>query len=417
MGTHPIFESDFDCLTDMLNWVRDWWCSLDRHAQDQLFQVGSTLLALAASYYTSCRMMDMIAPEKLPRKRALSILASIGLTRREALEMMNKMSPHEMTALSHVVTDFDRLEPMDGVKGLKKAKTTIDQNLRRAMRLRQCSPELAELISMAPGILLHGPPGCGKTMLARAVAKESGFRFVIVKPSLIKNKYVGESEKTIQATFSLAARLQPSILFIDEIDVLLSSRDDGSHSSFQNQIIAEFLTAWDGFDRASDGAVVVIGATNRLDALDVAIQRRLPLKVEVPLPDLSARRSIFEAQLVRKGVKVEAELDGYIRETEKWNASKISHFLKTVLLQAAIESDIDEIEKIEAPVQRESLIFKVASGFISLGNSIIRRRREEPKQKSCEDHIVLTVRDNHLQAAMEQFTPSTASVYLRNLYT
>merc|ERR1712123_192655 len=382
MGTHPIFESDFDCLADMLNWVRDWWCSLDRHAQDQLFQVGSTLLALAASYYTSCRMMDMIAPEKLPRKRALSILTSIGLTRREALEMMNKMSPHEMTALSHVVTDFERLEPMDGVKGLKKAKTTIDQNLRRAMRLRQCSPELAELISMAPGILLHGPPGCGKTMLARAVAKESGFRFLIVKPSLIKNKYVGESEKTIQATFSLAARLQPSILFIDEIDVLLSSRDDGAHSSFQNQIIAEFLTAWDGFDRASDGAVVVIGATNRLDALDVAIQRRLPLKVE-------------------------AELDCYIRETEKWNASKISHFLKTVLLQAAIESDVDEIEKLEAPVQRESLIFKVASGFISLGNSMIRRRREEPNQKSCEDHIVLTVRDNHLQAAMEQFTPST----------
>ena len=99
-------------------------------------------------------------------------------------------------------------------------------------------------------------------------------------------------------------------------------------------------------------------------------------------------------------VKVEAELDGYIRETEKWNASKISHFLKTVLLQAAIESDIDEIEKIEAPVQRESLIFKVASGFISLGNSMIRRRQKETEQKSCEDHIVLTVRDNHLQGTI-----------------
>merc|ERR1712168_321371 len=243
-------------------------------------------------------------------------------------------------------SDFERLEPMDGVKGLKKAKTTIDQNLRRAMKLRQ-KEHFKELVSVAPGILLHGPPGCGKTMLARAVAKETGFRFLIVKPSLVKNKYVGESEKMIQATFNLAARLQPTILFIDEIDVLFSSRDDVTTSTYQNQIIAEFLTAWDGFERDSNAAVVVIGATNRLNALDQAIQRRLPLKVEVPLPDLTARQEIFEAELVRDGVKVEAELDGYIKETEKWNASKISQFLKAVLLQAAIESDLDDDEEEE----------------------------------------------------------------------
>ena len=96
----------------------------------------------------------------------------------------------------------------------------------------------------------------------------------------------------------MAHRLQPIILFIDEIDVLLSSRGDGFNSTYQNQLIGEFLTAWDGFDQ-SDGAIVVIGATNRISSLDEAILRRLPLKVEVPLPDLKARREIFEAELVR----------------------------------------------------------------------------------------------------------------------
>ena len=101
----------------MLNWVRNWWCSLDRRAQDQLVQVGSTLLALYLSYYTSCRMMEMMTPDKVPRKRALAILNRVGFSRTQAQEMIKKMSPHEMTALSHVVSDFERLEPMDGVKG------------------------------------------------------------------------------------------------------------------------------------------------------------------------------------------------------------------------------------------------------------------------------------------------------------
>ena len=84
--------------------------------------------------------------------------------------------------------------------GLAKAKETIDQNLRRAMKLRQNS-NLSSLLKVSPGLLLHGPPGCGKTMLARAVAAETGFRFLVVKPSIVKNKYVGESEKMIQAMF------------------------------------------------------------------------------------------------------------------------------------------------------------------------------------------------------------------------
>ena len=96
----------------------------------------------------------------------------------------------------------------------------------------------------------------------------------MVKPSLVRDKFYGESEKIIQATFRLAARIQPIILFIDEIEVLLGSRSDNSfNNGHKNTLIAEFLTAWDGFQQNNHEAVVVIGATNRKECLDDAILR------------------------------------------------------------------------------------------------------------------------------------------------
>jgi len=106
-------------------------------------------------------------------------------------------------------------------------------------------------------------------------------------------------------------------------------------------------------------------------------------------------------------------------ETQKWNASKINQFLKTVLLQAAIEQEPEEEKKTEDEnlPKSESLMFKIGRGFITLGKSIVSRRNVKPDSSDESDNVYLTVRDNHLQAAMDQFLPSSETAFLDNLYT
>ena len=228
------------------------------------------------------------------------------------------LDKHEKALLGNVVTPADVGVTYDMIGGLDEAKDA----LREAITYPLKYPALYEegvAREACKGVLLFGPPGTGKTMLAKAVATEGGAAFLAVDASVIENKWLGESEKNAKAVFSLARKLAPCVVFFDEIDAVLASReggDDTSHGTLTS-VKTTLMQEWDGLKTTRD-RVVVIGSTNRPYALDEAVLRRLPRRVIVDLPDAKSREAILDVTLTHNRLApdvdlaaVAAKLDGY----------------------------------------------------------------------------------------------------------
>ena len=167
------------------------------------------------------------------------------------------------------------------------------QEMREAVELPLSHFDLYKQIGIDPprGVLMYGPPGCGKTMLAKATAREAAARFINLDIASLTDKWYGESQKLAGAVFTLARKIQPCIIFIDEIDSLLRVRTQQDHEATA-MIKAQFMQLWDGLSTDTN-SVVVIGATNRPKDVDTAILRRMPLTFKLGLPDRSQRREII----------------------------------------------------------------------------------------------------------------------------
>ena len=197
--------------------------------------------------------------------------------------------------LDECLEDIGRVS-WDDIVGLAYAKQTLQE----AVILPYRHPELfTGLRAPTKGVLLFGPPGTGKTLLAKAVANESGFKFFSLSASSLTSKWMGEGEKLVRALFMVARELQPSVIFIDEIDSVLSKRSDHEHEA-SRRLKTEFMVQLDGAatsDDAREDRILVMGATNLPHNLDDAVLRRLSKRVYVPLPDAAARRAMY-AQLL-----------------------------------------------------------------------------------------------------------------------
>uniref|UniRef100_A0A8C8J2E9 microtubule-severing ATPase n=1 Tax=Oncorhynchus tshawytscha TaxID=74940 RepID=A0A8C8J2E9_ONCTS len=223
------------------------------------------------------------------------------------------------------------------------------QALQEIVILPALRPELfTGLRAPARGLLLFGPPGNGKTMLAKAVAMESNATFFNISAASLTSKYVGEGEKLVRALFAVARELQPSIIFIDEIDSLLCERREGEHDA-SRRLKTEFLIEFDGVQSGGDERVLVMGATNRPQELDEAVLRRFAKRVYVALPTEETRLKLVKNLLEKHGNPLaQKELSQLARMTEGYSGSDLTSLAKDASLGPIRELRPEQVRNMAA---------------------------------------------------------------------
>ncbi|MBI5481149.1 MAG: CDC48 family AAA ATPase [Deltaproteobacteria bacterium] len=319
--------------------------------------VGADLQALCREAAMTTLRSVMPEMDLASRELPLELLLSLRVTMAHFVAALAEVEP---SAIREVFVEVPDVKWED-VGGLEQVK----RELREAVEWPLLHAELLRHAGVRPvkGILLHGSPGTGKTLLAKAIGSQSGVNFISVKGPALLSKYVGESERGVREVFKKARQAAPCILFFDEIDALAPVRSaETSDSRVSQRVISQLLTELDGVEELK--GVLVIAATNRRDMLDPALLRpgRFDLLCEVPRPDAAGRAEIFRVHLKAKPVAADVEVTDLARRTEGLTGADV----ETICHRAALLSVRDFIEKHEGvdpqelKITRERLLAAVA---------------------------------------------------------
>ena len=222
---------------------------------------------------------------------------------------------------------------------IREVVETIEQPLVNAEQFREVG------IDPPSGVLLHGPPGTGKTMLAKAVANETDATFIKMAGSELVQKFIGEGARLVRDLFELASEHEPAVIFIDEIDAIAAKRTESKTSGDAEvqRTMMQLLSEMDGFE--DRGEIRIIAATNRFDMLDRAILRpgRFDRLIEVPMPDWDGRRRILEIHTTEMNLDDNVELATFAGETEGFSGAELAS-LATEAGMFAIRDERTEVQ-------------------------------------------------------------------------
>merc|ERR1719152_1142990 len=261
---------------------------------------------------------------------------------RSALQQTNP------SALRETVVEVPNVTWND-IGGLEKTK----RELMETVQYPVLYPEKFEKFGMSPsrGVLFYGPPGCGKTLMAKAVANECQANFISVKGPELLTMWFGESEANVRDIFEKARGSAPCVLFFDELDSIAGQRggSSGDGGGAADRVINQILTEIDGV--GSQKNVFVIGATNRPDIIDPALMRpgRLDQLIYIPMPDVASRLSILKATLRKSPLGKDVDLEYLAAQTEKYTGADLTEICQRAAKMAIRES-------IERDMERERLM-------------------------------------------------------------
>ncbi|KAM7267183.1 hypothetical protein ACFE04_009349 [Oxalis oulophora] len=244
----------------------------------------------------------------------------------ELPEKLRNLEPRLIEHVSNEIMDRDPNVRWDDIAGLEHAKKCVTEMviypLLRPDIFKGCR-------SPGRGLLLFGPPGTGKTMIGKAIAGEAKATFFYISASSLTSKWIGEGEKLVRALFGVASCRQPAVIFVDEVDSLLSQRkSDGEHES-SRRLKTQFLIEMEGFDSGNE-QILLIGATNRPQELDEAARRRLTKRLYIPLPSSEARAWIIRNLLEKDGLfnLSKEDIDAACKLTEGYSGSDMKNLVK-----------------------------------------------------------------------------------------
>lgn len=355
---------------------------LDRIAEITYGYVGADLSALCkeSAMHAVRRVLPDLSELREDKPIPQDVLKKLIVTREDYDHALKMVPP---SAMREVLIEMPKIKWED-IGGLEEVK----QQLREAVEWPLEYPDSFKRLGISPpkGILLYGPPGCGKTLLAKAVANESGANFISVKGPELLSMWVGESEKHVRDVFRRAKQVAPSIIFFDEVDSLVPRRGYGADTHVTERVVSQLLAEISGLEDLHD--VIVIAATNRPDMIDPALLRpgRFDRQILTPTPDEKARYEILKVH-AKDMPLTGVDLRKLAKETEGYNGADIEALCREAAMNAMrINIDSKEITKKDFDAAMSEVKASVSDDMNEFYASVLKKR----KAQKIEEEVTYT---------------------------